>query len=346
MINMQIGIIGFGNLGKALFLFFKEKNIEVYYNDLNIDNSNYFKDIKWLRDNCNHLYIAVNTDMIDNQYYDYSSIEKILSEINNYTGNVIVASTTSLNTMNYLYKKYKLNIFYNPFMFVGGNELNSIKYAKNIIIGSDIDNTELQTFYKTLWPDAKYHMHSLIGAEFIKLLHNYYIELKVNFAIKVALQCDIFNIDSVEMLSSLKQFTIFNEPNYLNMGLPVGGPCIPRDSKLIDNLFYETFGITNNDSNILFHLISDRIIKIKNKLELDYISIIGTQYKDGVDSDINSPSVTLGNILIAKDETIFYNKFNENYLHIDVFGKFTNYNKYKIFNVKNMKLNEDKTSRW
>lgn len=333
----NIGIIGFGQLGSSLYNFFSDLGFTVYFFDIIEFSDESFKHPKWMSDVCDIIYITTNTPSIDDTNYDYTSIDDNLSELNGYSGNIVISSTTSIGTMDILAKKHKLNLIYNPFMFVGGEGKESIKNTKHLLVGCLDESSELISFYRSIWEGVEYHIHSYAEAECIKLLHNYFINLKVNFSINVGLLSNTLGLDVDNVLASLKKFEIFNKANYLSMGLPVGGPCIPRDSNLIENVFNINGGIL--DKNFLLKKIAEIISELKNQNKLSAISILNKSYKKGFSNFENSTPIELGNQLKEMGEVIYYEKFDSDYLHVDVFSEFSNVKDYTIFDIQTLKIN-------
>ena len=110
--NINIGIVGLGFVGNAIYNSFKKNNINVFGYD-KYKNSDSLEECIL----CNIIFLCLPTlfDNINN-CYDLSSIIDICSILNDkYKGIVIIKSTIEPNTINNLQNKYtNIKLIHNP----------------------------------------------------------------------------------------------------------------------------------------------------------------------------------------------------------------------------------------
>lgn len=316
---MNIGIVGLGKLGKSLYKVISDstKNTVFYYDRIDMGEEFNFKTISELNDMCNIIFICVdtpedgrydgsnfyNTDDVVDFDYEYKSIIDSLNELTNQNTSVVITSTVSPTYIKKIVNDFVyLNIIYNPFMFEGGNEYNSIKNQTDVILGLRKDTTkdkDLINLYDSITENINYHKTDYVSASLLKMLHNVYVSLRIGFVNSVQRITNTFDVPPQPLLDSLKLFPIFNKPKFMNIGLPSGGPCIPRDSLVIsssipnDPFFKEILNERMNHTEWL----SSRIIDIMNLMGKNGVSIFGLSYKKNVNNLKGSSALLLKNSL-------------------------------------------------
>ena len=136
-----------------------------------------------------------------------------------------------------------------------------------------------------------------IVAETCKLVENTFRDVNVAFANEIAMICEIYGIDVLELRNICNSHP---RVNILSPGPGVGGPCLPKDPYLLLNpqnsLEIKSEMITNarkiNDS-MPFHVLKmiknslkDNSKEIKNAI----ITILGVTYKSNVSDTRYSPA--------------------------------------------------------
>jgi len=316
---MNIGIVGLGKLGKSLYNVIRDNtdNDVFYYDRVDMGQHYNFKTLNELNEISKILFICVDTpedEKLDgsNFYnietvtgfdYNYQSVMDTLREITNQTTTVIITSTTSASYIETIVGEYpNLNIIYNPFMFEGGNEYNSIKNQKDVILGQKLDHsndTELINLYNSITDDINYHKLPYVSAALLKMTHNVYVSLRISFVNSIQRLSHKFDVDPQPILNSLKLFPIFNNPKFMGIGLPSGGPCIPRDSLVISNSIPQDTFFKEILNERMFHTewLTERIINVMNLLGKSGVSLFGLSYKKNVDNLKGSSALLLKNSL-------------------------------------------------
>ena len=187
-------------------------------------------------------------------------------------------------------------------MFEGGNEYNSIKNQTDVILGireGQTNEEKLINLYDSITSGINYHRLDYVSASLLKMTHNVYVSLRISFVNSVQRLTDELGVEPSPILNSLKLFPIFNKPKFMGIGLPSGGPCIPRDSLVISNsLPNDTFfkGILNERMNHV-EWLTKRIIDIMNLMGKNGISLFGLSYKKNVENLKGSSALLLKNSL-------------------------------------------------
>ena len=136
-----------------------------------------------------------------------------------------------------------------------------------------------------------------IVAETCKLVENTFRDVNVAFANEIAMICEIYGIDVLELRNICNSHP---RVNILSPGPGVGGPCLPKDPYLLLNpqnsLEIKSDMITNarkiNDS-MPFHVLKmiKNSLKENNKeIKNTIITILGITYKSNVSDTRYSPA--------------------------------------------------------
>jgi len=315
---MNIGIVGLGKLGKSLYRVISDntENDLCYYDRIDMGDEFKFRTLKEI-DKSEIIFICVDTpederfdgsnfyniDDINNFDYEYGSIVNTLDSLENNESLIVITSTVSPKYINKIVNKYpNSNIIYNPFMFEGGNEYNSIKNQTDVILGireGQTNEEKLINLYDSITSGINYHRLDYVSASLLKMTHNVYVSLRISFVNSVQRLTDELGVEPSPILNSLKLFPIFNKPKFMGIGLPSGGPCIPRDSLVISNsLPNDTFfkGILNERMSHV-EWLTKRIIDIMNLMGKNGISLFGLSYKKNVENLKGSSALLLKNSL-------------------------------------------------
>ena len=309
--SMNISIIGLGKLGKSLYDVIRDHTHHyVSYNDLVIkEEYNYWtiKDISILSD---LIFICVDTpeddrlsgsqfyniNEIEEFDYDYNNIVSVLNGLENTKSIVVITSTVSPNHIDYLVNSFShLTIIYNPFMFEGGNEYNSIKEQENVIIGCKTDPTPLIRLYEEFNKKTRYHITDFKSASLIKMTHNLYVSLRIGFVNSIQRVSDFLDVNPKDVLDPLKSFPVFNNPKFLNIGLPSGGPCIPRDSLVVSKIIPDNQFLSSILEERMNHTLwlTNKIKGLMKSQNKQSVTLIGVSYKKGITSTKGSPALLL-----------------------------------------------------
>ena len=112
------------------------------------------------------------------------------------------------------------------------------------------------------------------------MIHNSYVSLRISFVNVVQRLTYEVGGEAQNILNALKEFPIFNTPRFLNIGLPSGGPCIPRDSLVLSRITKEgLFDDIVSERMIHIDWLSDNIIDLMMIYGKTTISLFGLAYK-------------------------------------------------------------------
>lgn len=255
----DIGIIGKGILGTALYKDFKNKGVSVVCYDK-------YKNIGSVSDVCNSniVFLCLPTPYKKEiEKYDITEIENVCNTLqsNKYNGLVVLKSTTLPQTTQNLCTQYSLNIVHNPEFLTARTALQDFENQKHIVIGlceSNKDDT-LHSFYKKHYPNSDISVVSSTESELMKLAVNNFYATKIQFFNEVWCMCDSLNIE----YNSVKNLMLKNgwiNPMHTNVPGPdnklsFGGMCFPKDvSALVSyckrgNVLCEVIEATLNERN-------------------------------------------------------------------------------------------------
>jgi UDPglucose 6-dehydrogenase len=248
------------------------------------------------------------TSHLPNKDFDYSTVESVLSDINQYVNKtqlVVLISTVLPGTI-----RSKLidcipnaRFIYNPYLIAMGSIKWDMVNPEMIIIGTEdgtltSDALELIEFYKPLMKNnPRIEVGTWDEAESIKIFYNTFISAKislVNMIQDVAEANGNINVDVVtEALAKSTQRIM--GPGYMKAGMGDGGACHPRDNIALRflaeklDLGYDLFDSIMTAREKQAEKIANRLMKEGKK-----ICIVGKAYKPGVHYTIGSSSMLVG----------------------------------------------------
>ena len=262
---MNLGIIGFGFVGKAINNFFNSKeNINIKIYDKFIIEYNNFENIL----NTEYLYICVPTPFINNEY-NYCAINEVCEKLNYnfYKGIILLKCTVEPEFTNKLLNKYtNLKLVYNPEFLTARTANYDFENQKHIIIGSDNKNyTELiYNFYKNYYPNALISISSILEAESAKIFCNAFYATKIQIFNEFYLICRNNGADYNKVLNMMLNNNWINPMHTQVPGpdglLSFGGACLTKDINGLNSYIKKNNG---------YNLVLDAVIKeselIRNK---------------------------------------------------------------------------------
>ena len=249
---MKIGIIGYGVVGKAVFLTLSKQYSIVKYDKYK--NYGTFKDLA----TCDMVFITVPTPFdCEEEIVDDSAVTESLENLDKkgYEGTVIIKSTLPPGTCDTYKSDYKLHIVYNPeFLRESTTPNEDFANQNTIVIGSD--SIELFKSVKAMYekvsvPEAAYYHTTITEAEMIKCAQNTMLASRVALANIVYDACSRHGVeyDKVREIA-FDNFEILG-PHMVQVPGPdgkrgFGGKCLPKDIRAFS---------TVHDSKILKEII-------------------------------------------------------------------------------------------
>jgi UDPglucose 6-dehydrogenase len=320
------------------------KNNLVYFDSLNLA----------LKDT-NICFITVPTPSKSNGSFSLDNINLVLDDIgffliNNYKINtpyiINICSTVSPYSCDneiipYLEMKYNLKeginfcIVYNPYFVALGSVIKTLLNPDFLLIGSRNESNirNLLNIYSSIYSkDIKIKFLSLKEAEISKIFINTFLTLKISYS-NYLQQISLTDQD----LSLAKILDCIGEDkrigkNFLQAGLPYGGPCLPRDNKAVIN-YTNKIGIANTlnhsveliNQNYTSYLLSQ--IEYLKKKSLKKISFLGVGYRSNTDCIDDSIASNLINYCLEKNfEILIYDFYiNLDYKHIKIYKNLENF---------------------
>ncbi len=237
---MNIGIIGQGFVGNAVFQKFKN-----YYNVLTFDiekdrcNSSLIE----IKKKCKIVFVCVPTPMNNDGSCDISIVESIMKDLSSVKELIVVnKSTVTPGTTEKLNEIYKnLNIVFNPEFLTERNAVSDYDIQERIIVGGPRPaTTTLKNIFSKVFPNAKVIKTGSKHAEMIKYFTNCFLATKVAFANEMYQICDKLNLDYDKVI----EYVLYDKrigKSHFNVPGPdgdygFGGHCFPKDLSAIIKL--------------------------------------------------------------------------------------------------------------
>jgi UDPglucose 6-dehydrogenase len=205
-----------------------------------------------------------------------------------------------------------IGICYHPEFIALGSVIKNLKFPDFHLIGSsqkwaaDILEKFLATTTSVEVPCIRLE---LLEAEIVKLAINNFITMKISFANSIMQLAE--NLGTVDINRTMQAIGLDSRigSKYIKASIPYGGPCFPRDTRAMSQLF-EGVGILNHFSKISELINTSHktflVKKILNKIESNQIiGIIGISYKQGTSVIDDSPGVMIMNSLIVNGTKVF-----------------------------------------
>jgi len=227
----DIGIIGYGFVGKAVEYGFKEGN--------NIKAYDKFKDLSPLEevvDDSEFIFVCLptpyNQDGIDLTIMD-ENIEQIAKRTENSDKVTIIKSTVVPGTTRGYSAQYPQSRFaFNPEFLTEANYLHDFANPDRIIIGSDNNHTTrmVADLYKDRFPETKMFLTDPTSAEIVKYMANCFLATKVTFANEMYDLCQKLGIHYEEVRDMVVADNRIGK-THLNVTTTrgFGGKCLPKD---------------------------------------------------------------------------------------------------------------------
>lgn len=237
----NIGIIGCGYVGTALIEGMKHAfDVETY--DKFVPEKSTCDSIRDLLSKTNNIFVCVPTPMNPNGSSDTSTVESVLSEINELvplmrsSGYVVTIKSTVPPGMTQQFSQRFENIAlgFNPEFLTEANFIDDFKNQDRIILGGSAYFTaRLGDIYAEAYPDVPIYKCSSTAAEMCKYVTNCFLATKVSFANEIYQVCDKLGVPYDEVIDIATLDKRLGESHWMVPG-PDGSPgwgksCFPKD---------------------------------------------------------------------------------------------------------------------
>jgi UDPglucose 6-dehydrogenase len=328
---LKIGFIGLGKLGMSCAEVMATKHDVTGY-DIYPRTSNKIRISDSLRGAVAEqdiIFVAVQTphdtryggeqpiSNLENKDFDYSTVKKVLQEINLWAGpdqlvvliSTVLPGTTRREFVNLL---DHARFIYNPYLIAMGSVAWDMVNPEMVIIGTEDGDTTgdaqlLIEFYKTIMENSpRYEVGTWDEAECIKVFYNTFISAKiglVNMIQDVAVRQGNIDVDIVTTALANSTMRIMG-PKYMTAGMGDAGPCHPRDNialrYLAENLDlgYDIFDTIMYAREMQARNMAKFIYDVaKEERYLSSVYIHGKAYKPNVAYTEGSYSLLVGHYL-------------------------------------------------
>jgi UDPglucose 6-dehydrogenase len=260
---MNIGIIGQGFVGNAVFNKFKK-----YYNVLTFDldktlcNSSFEK----INNECKYIFVCLPTPMNKDGSCHIGIVDDLLTKLDKYSNEisqskiVVVKSTIPPGTTKKWNDKFdNLSVVFNPEFLTEANAVKDYENQNRIILGGPKNETlQLNSIFSKVFPNAKIINTNSTDAEMVKYTTNSFLAMKVSFANEIYQICKKVNADYDKVIESTIQDERLGTSHWKVPGpdgdFGYGGHCFPKDinaliSVAINNNISPKMLIATNEKN-------------------------------------------------------------------------------------------------
>lgn len=247
---MNIGIIGNGFVGNAIYQNFKDKVLCKVY-DVRIQKS--FNDFEDTLDS-DIVFVCLPTPMKDDSKCDMSYVTEFFKKVEQNTKALfVIKSTVPIGTTKGLCEaRPDLKIIHNPEFLTAVNAVEDFKNADRHVIGGNQEwCMVLREFYKEHFPSTPIQVVTSNESETIKYFANSFLAAKISFFNNLYEICQKFDMN----FDSVKQGVCTDDRiGFAHTKVPgpdglmgFGGYCFPKDINALINTLKE-----NNIDSSLF----------------------------------------------------------------------------------------------
>ncbi len=230
---MNIGIVGVGYVGKALYEGLKEFKVGTY--DIKEDCN--FSSIRQLCKFANVIFVCVPTPMNEDGSCNIDIVESVICDIDRqgFQNTVVIKSTVPPGTTNTFINKYKnIQIVFSPEFLTEANYIDDFKNSNRVIFGGCLDNTQkLKDMFTRVYPSKTYVQTDATTAEMVKYVANTFLATKVAFANEMYDICNFIGISYEEVVGFAKLDQRLGDSHWQVPGPDgkrgFGGSCFPKD---------------------------------------------------------------------------------------------------------------------
>jgi UDPglucose 6-dehydrogenase len=227
----KIGIVGYGVVGKAQAKFFGIENCLIH------DPNQGYKNRALINKECDMAFICVPTPMKEDMSCDISIVEEAVAWLE--VPVIVIRSTVTPGTSEYLYKKYRKQIVFEP-EYLGEtihHPYLDLRKRPFVILGGLPGPRKVVIMYmqKFMHADTKFYQTNWKTAELVKYAENSFLGLKVTFCNQLYDICEKLNIDYNELRELWLADNRINRSHTLVYPDKRGfyGKCLPKDINAI-----------------------------------------------------------------------------------------------------------------
>ena len=254
--NINIGIVGNGFVGNAIYENLKDKFNVAVFDVVKEKCLNTFSDTI----NRDLVFVCLPTPMrsaegaecnlsIINDFF-----HRVDKEIKNRNSIFVIKSTVPVGTTKNLNENYKnLKIIHNPEFLTANNAANDFKNSDRNIVGAnnESDGALLLHLFNNLFPNAKNMIVSSNESEMIKYFANTFLAMKVSYFNLIFDTCEKFETSFSNVINGVCSDKRIGYSHSLVPGPDgdrgFGGTCFPKDI----NALIDTLNKNDLNSNIL-----------------------------------------------------------------------------------------------
>jgi UDPglucose 6-dehydrogenase len=235
---MEIGIIGQGFVGNAIYQKFKN-----YYDIKTFDIKGIMHCTSNKQDtmSCGIVFVCLPTPMNKNGSCHIDIVEKAVADISdlNKDNIVVIKSTVPPGTVAKWNKKYNnIDIIFNPEFLTEANAISDFENQTRIILGGPRKSTtKLKTIYSKVFPKATIVKTDSTYAEMVKYVTNSFLATKVSFANEMYEICNKLDVDYDKIIEYATYDKRLGKSHWSVPGpdgdLGYGGHCFPKDVKAL-----------------------------------------------------------------------------------------------------------------
>ena len=227
---MQIGIIGNGFVGRALYEGFRDSyEVYVYDNDP-LRTLNTLEDINRL----NLIFVCVPTPMSLSGKIEISILKSVLNKLKK-DKIVVIKSTITPAAAQEIIKEYPDQYFvFNPEFLTERTAVEDFKNPSRIVLGGETEAVAVvKNIYLSIFPEVEYIETDAKTACFIKYMSNCFSAIKISAMNEFR---QIADKDGIDWGQALKGFLASGWVNPMHTMVPgpdgklgFGGKCFPKD---------------------------------------------------------------------------------------------------------------------
>ena len=230
---MDIGIVGMGYVGKALYEGLRQFKIGTY----DVKESCSCSSIAELCEFANVIFVCVPTPMNEDGSCNISIVESVICDIDKQglSNIVVIKSTVPPGTTNDFMNRYKnVQIVFSPEFLTEANYIDDFKNSNRVIFGGRLDNTQkLKDMFTRVYPNKIYVQTDATTAEMVKYVANTFLATKVAFANEIYDICESSKIKYEEVIEFAKLDKRLGNSHWQVPGPDgrrgFGGSCFPKD---------------------------------------------------------------------------------------------------------------------